>query len=1313
MVGPSPYERATAAGLRTARNAATNFTQSAVTYAQTQQGVYPGAFTAQMLGASQTGKTTDYDIGQFSRQIKDLGSDLMGFRDSLVNATKSIGVAAVENVAMTKLMIDTAKNSQRNTGGVGAASARDTLQSAVIQGMDRGQLMQNYSALGTAGVLGLEGRSAGQAQTFQGFNTQFAQANRTAGFGTQVDKYSQFTGQLALQQQQLGNRNISTGEIMSQAGAIRMSGQNGGGLQQENDAIKGASSLTGRYATGARSGSPQAMGVAAVSRDEIAGQLSNRQKEIDAQIELQTSKLRTLPAGSAQYKSAQQEVDTLKNERSSVSQRLQLNTGPFTPDKQRRAESQSGVIELDAKLKTEVEMYGGSGSLHDKSNEGRNIAVSKIADESAGGDIEAVEAYIDSMKEREKFQKRQEAKKAALANNPTAFAAGSFRGDKTATIGQQFNETPAEKAAREQALDPMGLQKNRNLPRGRARKGKGEFESADNLIVYTKDQGDMMQKENEDLFSVTREDTKESFQEYHETLEKRINNLNIDDRQKAAMKKVFQDKAKQVDPLTGKGAAKAIEEGQNLFSEYTTYKDSKLGNEMQGKVRALKDEEYKKEYMADYAQGGIIGTTKGALKQLGGGESGFLSNVATYGAVGAAAGGIAGLGIGSVPGAVVGGALGMAYGATKYAGINGMLGTTVQGWMSGEDTTYDPNKSAGAGVNKLEQGQAGLVDLNTALMNLTSVLNNNVIPAFKGIPVVDPLVAQVGRTYTGAANAASDAGGNGGSGSSGGWGTPGTGRAFGGPVFAGQTTTVGERGQEIFIPKQDGYILPAEATKRMVSEGINEGGEALGTGRAFGGPVFAGQTTTVGERGQETFIPKQDGYILPAEATKRMFSDSESIPHAEDGAQVTAGSPVVVGDGIGANAGAETFVEQNAAEAMTAQKRQFITTSSNFISDKKGVSPFFGMLSSAKGTTSLFDVVQNAFNKAVQGTANTPSAAGRYGAAGGTQGGVGVPVRNIGLGSVSAQFESSGNYGAVSNGTGDAGGKSYGIFQLSSKMGSLNTFLGSSTYASHFNGLAPGSPEFDDKWRSLANDPGFAQEQLKYGQEKYYKPALDNLSSMGIDLSKRSQAVQELIMSTSVQYGPANNKLSRVLQGKDVSTLSDAEIINLVQASKAENIRGDFSSSSEDVQNGVLNRIEKERKTLLGMIPEQATEDPGVPPGADVAGPPPVSRKGGGLIFPGQIARVNEGDGGETIMTGTASSVLSKIETERFSENLNSARTNDGKSNRAGGSDERKVVVEINLPNQNMSTKAEINFDDHAEKVKYLTIDPRDQWSSS
>jgi hypothetical protein len=586
--------------------------------------------------------------------------------------------------------------------------------------------------------------------------------------------------------------------------------------------------------------------------------------------------------------------------------------------------------------------------------------------------------------------------------------------------------------------------------------------------------------------------------------------------------------------------------------------------------------------------------------------------------------------------------------------------------MGGSEDSFDPTAGPGTGQNKLEQGQGGMVDLQTALMNLTSVLNNNVIPAFQKIPVAGQL-ADPQKIVRQAANAAS---------------------AYGGAAGA----------------KTDEWGLP----------------KPPGTTRAFGGPIFAGQTTTVGERGMETFIPKQDGYILPAEATKRMSSEQQNLPHAEDGAEVKAGSPVVVGDGTGANAGPEQFVEEKAAKDVFGVNRNFISSSSNFLSTHKGVSPFFSAPSSAKGTSSLMDVLQNAFNSVVNSPSNTSSTVSGSAPAYGTQGGAGVPIRNIGLGSVSAQFESSGNYGAVSTGVGDNGGKSYGIFQLSSKVGSLNSFLASSQYAGQFSGLAPGSPQFDEKWKSLGNDPGFAQEQLKYGQDKYYKPALENLAGMGIDLSKRSQAVQELVMSTAVQYGPANNKLSRVLQGKDLSTLSDAEIINLVQKSKAENIKGDFSSSSDDVQRGVLNRIERERKTLLELVPQPPSAEQTAPPEAPKPPPdakvvetviPDVERKGGGLIFPGQIARVNEGDGGELIMPGTATSVLSKVETERFSENLNSSRAAADKSSSQSGDSEKKVIVEINLPNQNISTKAEINFDDHSEKVKYLTIDPRDQWS--
>jgi len=1285
MVGQNAYEQVASAGLRTVGRIGNVATRQMGLYASAQQGIYPGAFTAQMLGASQTTKTADYDIGQFSRQLKDLGSDLMGFRNALVNATKGIGVAAVENIAMTKVMIETANNAQKNVGGIGASAARQSLQSAVIQGMDRSQLMQNYQAMGTAGVLGMQGRQFGASQSFQGFNQQFAATNMAAGFGPQTDRYNQFAAQVALQQQAYGSRAVSTNEIMSQAGAIRMFGQSEGGLAGENRAITAASGLAQRYATGVRSGSGDMMGLAAQTREPIIDALKKQQEEYEKQIAAFEARLTRLPKGSAEYQRTSERADAIKNDLASVKNRIAANTTSFTPSNQARAESQSGVTEMDIKLKTEIERFGGQGSLYDRSNEGRNIAVNRIAQQATGGDIDAVEDYIASMRHREELAQKRERQSEALRQNG-AGVVGSYRGDvrlsRLGYIGDMkgFSEAQEEAAGR---MDPYGLQKESGSIIG-GFFGTKDYEansSTMNLrrlftgtkanIVYGEEQGEMMAKQSERFLSVTREDSAESFKEYESAAKERIQNLNITDAQKARMMRVFADKAKGVDRTTGAGAAKVIAEGQELFKEYVTKEDSQLSYDMQRADATLSEEAHQADVREEYNKGNYL---TGMTKQLFGG--GFGSAVGE----GMLGGAIAGS-FGGIPGAVVGATIGGISSGAMNLARRGMLGDTVQEFtldadenvskvfnplkrflgMGGTEDSYDPNAGPGTGQNKLEQGQAGLVDLQTALMNLTSVLNNNVIPAFKQIPVAGQL-ADPQKIVRQAANATS---------------------AYGGVAGA----------------KSDVW----------------------GTTRAFGGPVFAGQTTTVGERGVETFIPKQDGYILPAEATKRLRSEQENLPHAENGAQVEAGSPVVVGDGTGANAGPEQFVDGKYAKDFLGINRNFITSSSNFLSTHKSVSPFFSVPSSAKGTSSLMDVLQNAFNSVVNSPSNTSSNVAGTASPSGSQGGYGVPIRNIGLGSVAAQFESSGNYGAVSTGVGDHGGKSYGIFQLSSKAGSLNAFLSSSQYAGHFSGLAPGSPQFDEKWKSLGNDPGFAQEQLKYGQEKYYKPALENMAGMGIDLSRRGQAVQELIMSTAIQYGPANNKLSRVLQGKDLSALSDAEIIDLVQKSKAENIKGDFSSSSEDVQRGVLNRIERERKTLLSLLPQPSAaeetappEEPSRPPSARVADTiiPEVERKGGGLIFPGQIARVNEGGNQELIIPGTATSVLSKIETERFSENLNSSRmASAGRSSSQGEASERKVVVEINLPNQNISTKAEINFDDHSEKVKYLTIDPRDQWS--
>ena len=45
------------------------------------------------------------------------------------------------------------------------------------------------------------------------------------------------------------------------------------------------------------------------------------------------------------------------------------------------------------------------------------------------------------------------------------------------------------------------------------------------------------------------------------------------------------------------------------------------------------------------------------------------------------------------------------------------------------------------------------------------------------------------------------------------------------------------------------------------------------------------------------------------------------------------------------------------------------------------------------------------------------------------------------LGDLSAQYESNGDPGCISDGYGDAGGKSYGTYQFSSNAGSLGNLL--------------------------------------------------------------------------------------------------------------------------------------------------------------------------------------------------------------------------------------------------------------------------------
>ena len=188
-----------------------------------------------------------------------------------------------------------------------------------------------------------------------------------------------------------------------------------------------------------------------------------------------------------------------------------------------------------------------------------------------------------------------------------------------------------------------------------------------------------------------------------------------------------------------------------------------------------------------------------------------------------------------------------------------------------------------------------------------------------------------------------------------------------------------------------------------------------------------------------------------------------------------------------------------------------------------------------------------------------------------------------GLGSVAQQFESGGaGAGTVGNVKGDHGGASYGLFQMSSKMGQVQKFLKENEkYSKEFEGLTAGTEDFNKKWKELGGDKGFAEAQQAFAKKQYYDAQVQTLGDLGKKLTGKGKGVQEALFSTGVQYGGGSKVIEKALAGKDVDQMGEKDIINAIQDYKSQNVASNFKSSSADVQRSVANRIEKERAALM------------------------------------------------------------------------------------------------------------------------------------
>jgi hypothetical protein len=195
------------------------------------------------------------------------------------------------------------------------------------------------------------------------------------------------------------------------------------------------------------------------------------------------------------------------------------------------------------------------------------------------------------------------------------------------------------------------------------------------------------------------------------------------------------------------------------------------------------------------------------------------------------------------------------------------------------------------------------------------------------------------------------------------------------------------------------------------------------------------------------------------------------------------------------------------------------------------------------------------------------------------------------LGSLSAKYESGGRgAGVIGNNAGDWGGKSYGTYQIASNTGTMNSFM---SYLKNYdrtmyNSLSKhkvGSSGFDNAWKSLANNNKFGLAQHAFIKSSHYDPANNKVKSgLGIDINKRSKAVQDVLWSTAVQHG--SQGAYNVFKGAGIkSNMSDREIIQRVYAERsANNGTKYFSKSSSSVRNSVLNRFRNEMQDALSML---------------------------------------------------------------------------------------------------------------------------------
>jgi hypothetical protein len=181
------------------------------------------------------------------------------------------------------------------------------------------------------------------------------------------------------------------------------------------------------------------------------------------------------------------------------------------------------------------------------------------------------------------------------------------------------------------------------------------------------------------------------------------------------------------------------------------------------------------------------------------------------------------------------------------------------------------------------------------------------------------------------------------------------------------------------------------------------------------------------------------------------------------------------------------------------------------------------------------------------------------------------------LGQLSAQFESSGDPGAI--GYDRTGGYSFGTYQLAH--GNAAKFLEQSRFRGEFGTLDKNSKEFQNTWKRVAqeNPQEFEREQHEFIKQTHFDPQVQKLASAGVNLGNYSPVMQQVVWSTSVQHGAGTNVITKTFN-KLGPNASEEDLIREIYSERATR----FGGSTPAVRQSVRNRFKKEKQLALKAL---------------------------------------------------------------------------------------------------------------------------------